>query len=201
MNSTGITGCCSGRNFYNLGGAHGHFTAKDQDDFNKQLYKLIESSINIAITNESQAKTREYLDRAGWHNQKVSERLWCSTISGSNFREAKNKWLISRVPEKKVVKSVGPRVLRVPLATMADLHMIARRVVNANARPNGLSNWRELYHAFPDNRNLNLFLGEIGRHYNIQPTAAYVTSNFWNWYSLLNSVVNRVRARQVANGR
>jgi hypothetical protein len=84
INVSSITGCCNGMNFYNLGGAHGHRTASNQDEFDQWLICRQRYGINIAVTNSAQARTREYLAGAGWEHKKVGQ-LWISTISGADF--------------------------------------------------------------------------------------------------------------------
>ena len=100
LTSAGIQGCCVGSNFYNLGGAHGHPTAKDQDEFNSWLCSRGVSSINIAITNYQQQKTRNYLINAGWKTEKVGS-LYISTISSGDFNKLKTAHLVRMAELKK----------------------------------------------------------------------------------------------------
>lgn len=96
-----IQGCCVGQNFYNLGGAHGHMTAKDQDQFNEWLSQKTGSGINIAITNSQQNKTRDYLIKAGWDTKKVGS-LYISTISATDFATFKSRARAEIEAKKKV---------------------------------------------------------------------------------------------------
>jgi hypothetical protein len=82
--SGAVTGCCNARNFYNLGGAHGHYTAASQEAFDQEVMKRPREPVNIAITNPGQAKTREYLEKQGWKTEQVGP-LWVSTVSGETL--------------------------------------------------------------------------------------------------------------------
>lgn len=97
-----IPGCCNGKNFYNLGGAHSHKSAKDQDEFDNRIFSLGSYPLNIAITNSGQTKTREFLDAQGWKYQDVTPSLRLHFISGKDFREAHSRSINrKRLQEKK----------------------------------------------------------------------------------------------------
>lgn len=96
-----IQGCCHGYNFYNLGGAHQYQTARDQNQFDDWLATKLFSTINIAITNHNQAKTREYLKNAGWKTHQVGN-LWISTIDYTTFNNHRLKTLARQREEAKL---------------------------------------------------------------------------------------------------
>lgn len=100
MRTGAVTGCCNSMNFYNLGGAHGHRTAKDQNEFEDWLAARGHESINIAITNSEQSKTRTYLEAAGWKTEKVAH-LWISTISGNDLNKVKQRVWARQAEEQK----------------------------------------------------------------------------------------------------
>lgn len=84
ISSSAITGCCHGVNYYNLGGAHGHPTAVNQDQFDEWINKKPRPHIIIAVTNISQGQTRKYLEFQGWNTQEVGH-LWISTIDNTSL--------------------------------------------------------------------------------------------------------------------
>lgn len=100
MRVSPVTGCCHSMNFYNLGGAHGHRTAKDQNEFEDWLAARGYESINIAITNAEQSKTRTYLEAAGWKTEKVGY-LWISTISSSGLQKVNQRVWARQAEERK----------------------------------------------------------------------------------------------------
>lgn len=102
VNKTGIAGCCAASNFYNLGGAHGYVTAKNQEEFDKQtIDRYSFSSVNIAICNYQQVTTMSYLETQGWRKEKVGS-LWVFTISYNEIMAYKAKRKLKARKEKKI---------------------------------------------------------------------------------------------------
>jgi vacuolar-type H+-ATPase subunit F/Vma7 len=102
METSSVSGCCEATILYNLGGAHGFPTAKDQETFDKSiLYQISDfNRVIIAITNDAQRKVQEYLKNQGWATQKQGT-LYVHSIRKADLRKYFDSLIAKKEPEIK----------------------------------------------------------------------------------------------------
>lgn len=66
MQRSGMSGCCVGTYYYDLGGAHSKYRARNIDEFAIRMLEIGMNQINIAVTNDNQAPERGYLEQLGF---------------------------------------------------------------------------------------------------------------------------------------
>lgn len=88
METSHVSGCCGATILYNLGGAHGFPSAKDQEAFDKLVHYQMSyfDRVIIAITNDAQRKVQEYLKTQGWAVQKQGT-LYIHSIRKADLRK------------------------------------------------------------------------------------------------------------------
>ena len=184
ITASGITGCCQGRNFHRVGGAHGVPNYRNQDAFDRALYSKYPLYINIVVTNFEQSQAREYLAVGGWET-KIVGNLWISTISHTDFNRYKTS-LQSKWREEELKKREAEIARRETLPTSNRKKITLeeiRRVINYFG-----ASWVRL----PVNRGARQSIFNlVNRHYGIN-IRANPTNEHWSYYSLHNSVVRRV---------
>lgn len=135
-------GCCKAFNLYNLGGAHGHPTAKDQTQFNEWLASRINNkyAVYYAFVTPYQAKSVEYLEGAGFTKTQVRAGLIMFVQDGKDLepllvktrqekfaREAKAK---TATPIKTSRFSSGPDVSPNIFRGIIWLNVVQRLITN-----------------------------------------------------------------------
>lgn len=63
IKKSGISGCCVGSYFYDLGGAHSKYRSKNVEEFALKMLELGMSRVNIAMTNSAQGPERQFLEQ------------------------------------------------------------------------------------------------------------------------------------------
>lgn len=123
METSHVSGCCEATLLYNLGGAHGFPTAKDQEAFDKlihdQMYK--KSNFNrviIAITNDAQRKVQEFLKTQGWAVQKQGT-LYIHSIRKTDLRKYFDS--LSSKKEPQVKKTYSGKIYATDVANILGL--------------------------------------------------------------------------------
>lgn len=164
MRVVDFAGCCNAYIYADLGGAHGHMTAVNQNAFDARVKKLPKSSVNVCITNSSQGRTRKFLEAQGWETKKVGH-LFVHTVNGSDLR----KYFHNKEQEQ---KKIHPPVSRPKIRTGVTLNRI-----------------RELNRIAVDRVALvNLITANFG------PVKVPATrSNFYLFESIKTQVANRMR--------
>ena len=107
METSSVSGCCEATILYNLGGAHGFPTAKNQEEFDKLIQKNRMHEFNrviIAITNDAQRKVQEYLKNQGWAVQKQGT-LYVHSIRKADLRKYFDSLVAKKEPEIKKIYS------------------------------------------------------------------------------------------------
>lgn len=106
METSSVSGCCEATILYNLGGAHGFRTAKDQETFDKSiLYQISDfNRVIIAITNDAQRKVQEFLKTQGWAVQKQGT-LYVHSIRKADLRKYFDSLVAKKEPEIKKIYS------------------------------------------------------------------------------------------------
>lgn len=66
MQRSGMSGCCVGTYYYDLGGAHSKYRAKSIEEFAVRMLEIGMNQINIAVTNDIQAPERKFLEELGF---------------------------------------------------------------------------------------------------------------------------------------
>lgn len=214
MNSDYIAGCCHGKNFYNLGGAHSVHTAKDQNEFDEWVSRQNPSGINIAVTNQDQALTRKYLEAQGWKGHQVGY-LWIHTISGTDIRayndktrlrlaEAQKKKLMERAEEIKARAgkfSQAPKVNGVfaGAITLAELNAVVETVMVAWINhPGFFDGGSSLSRYFNNTQRQNALVDSLNNHYGIK---LRWTDIFWRGqHQLREHIYRRVAEQRKRNG-
>jgi len=121
METSHVSGCCEATVLYNLGGAHGFSTAKDQEAFDKLVqYKMSQfNRVIIAITNDAQRKVQGFLKAQGWETQKQGT-LYIHSIRKADLR----KYFDSLIPKKelKVKKTYSGKIYAVDVLNILGFH-------------------------------------------------------------------------------
>ena len=181
---SGITGCCQGRNFHRVGGAHGVPNYRNQDAFDRALYSKYPLYINIVVTNFEQSQAREYLAVGGWET-KIVGNLWISTISHTDFNRYKTSLQIKwREEELKKREAIAARRETLPTSnrkkiTLEEIFDITSKVDRRR--------YRGGHTRVEDNDVIRI----VNKKYGIDIPLTIVTRD-WSYYSLHNSVVRRV---------
>lgn len=89
-----VTGCCVATNIYNLGGAHGHVRAINQEEFDLKFRGKGWNNAVVAFTSMYQKPEREFLKVQGWREEQVNNNISVHTIRGDVLR----KYMFEREP-------------------------------------------------------------------------------------------------------
>lgn len=66
MQRSAMSGCCVGTYYYDLGGAHNKYRAKNIEEFAIRMLSIGMNQINIAVTNDGQSPERGFLEQLGF---------------------------------------------------------------------------------------------------------------------------------------
>ena len=66
IKKSGMSGCCVGGYYYDLGGAHNKYRSKNLEEFALRLVELGMSHVNFATTNSQQGPERKFLEALGF---------------------------------------------------------------------------------------------------------------------------------------
>lgn len=98
MNRSGMNGCCVGTYFYDLGGAHSKYRAKNIEEFAFRMIDLGYNQINTAATNTSQGPERKFLEELNFkevfHNKNTGMHL--HVVAGDELEKALAPFRLAR---------------------------------------------------------------------------------------------------------
>lgn len=85
IKKSGMSGCCVGGYFYDLGGAHNKYRSKNIDEFALKFCDLGQSVVNFATTNESQGPERKFLEQLGFKQIFHHGNMYAHVVSGADL--------------------------------------------------------------------------------------------------------------------
>lgn len=88
IKKSGMSGCCVGGYYYDLGGAHNKYRSKNLEEFALRLVEIGMSQVNFATTNASQGPERKFLEALGFTQIFHSGGMWGHVVSGTDLDKA-----------------------------------------------------------------------------------------------------------------
>lgn len=195
LTAAGIQGCCHGKNFYNLGGAHSKRRAKSVESFGNRLISLGLSQINIAVTNTSQSTERKYLEACGFTQVYHKGSLWLHAGNYTDvynatkpLREARQKQLEEerqkRIEQDRIRReAIAETQRRAELGTSLEKRATVADIRQLLAYHNTISSWSGRNEKTLDSATTR---ENIKKHYGFE--------DFPHWYTLWYEDHNLARA-------
>lgn len=84
----GISGCCVGSYYYDLGGAHSKYRSKNIEEFALKMVDLGMNKVNVAITNSVQGPERMFLEELGFKEVFKADNMYVHCVSSKTLTEA-----------------------------------------------------------------------------------------------------------------
>lgn len=214
MQRSAMSGCCVGTYYYDLGGAHSKYRARNIDEFAIRLLEIGMNQINIACTNSSQGPEREYLEQLGFKevfkDKSMHVHAADSTILTKMlkpYQEAKAKKYEEEQKKKREEAAKKAELARIAAdiarkkaeedrkkkTELAKVQLEALKPVTSTAQVT-IADLRKLYNAYPD-LPINLIMNKA---YGFKIDGAQAFPDYerkWDDDALLRSVNSRLRKR------
>lgn len=88
IKKSGMSGCCVGGYYYDLGGAHNKYRSKNLEEFALRLVEIGMSQVNFATTNASQGPERKFLEALGFKEIFHHGGMWGHVVAGTDLDKA-----------------------------------------------------------------------------------------------------------------
>lgn len=214
MQRSAMSGCCVGTYYYDLGGAHSKYRARNIDEFAIRLLEIGMNQINIACTNSTQGPERAYLEQLGFKEVFKDKNMHVHAADSTTltkmlkpYQEAKAKKYEEEQKKKReeaAKKAEAARVAaeaarkkaeeeRAKKVELAKVQLAALKPITSTEQTT-IAALRKLYNTYPD-LPINIIMNKA---YGFKLDGAQAFPDYerkWDDDGLLRSVNSRLRKR------
>jgi hypothetical protein len=205
IKKSGMSGCCVGGYFYDLGGAHSKYRSKNIEEFALKFCELGQSVVNFATTNESQGPERKFLEALGFKQIFHHGNMYAHVVSGQELDKHLQPFKLRRAEierEKAEKKRKEEEERRKKLAEQQEKERLKRveaekkelakiKLAKVTSNEDVTLRWvQEQYNAYP-NISVQTLFNEL---FGFKQMPNY--ERRWDDDALLRSINSRLRKRR-----